>query len=495
MPELTDRIRTAAGPRPAPPDLARVDRRVRTRRRHRRSVVAGAAVLVLVALATVVVATRGGDPESQQVVTGPDGRTLTEPVGMWRQAADPPFAAREAAFTATTGDGRILVWGGGGMGGPGGIQLDGGVYDPDADEWEAIPAAPLAPTGFFTRASLAGGRLAVVGVSNSGDTGQESAAVYDLSGGEWTATPDLPFGAGDSMAWDGETLVLLSLGGSLGVEGAGDEPRTIRWRVGEDEWTDGAPFPLGSRTVPAIATSSEAIAVWGGTTSDLSGARPLEGTDGGATADGAVYDVAEDRWVEMAPGPLDPRVNAAAIWQDDEVVIGGGQTGFDGTAPSPAPIVAAYDPAQGTWRELAPPPLDEIPSDRLDAPPGTPPEFILDRTDGPAITIEGYAGTSGPQPRWFTLGDDWEEAPLYDLHELDLGLVATSATRDNPDDGPFEVTVRAAPGVWLDGVDGPFTNRMEPAVGAAGDRLLVVGGLEGRDLEPVGDAWVYDASG
>ena len=492
MPEPQDLLRRGAAVG-GEPDLAVVERRVRGRRRRRRSVVVGTAALV-VALLGAGVLVRQGDSESQRVVTGPDGRSLSEPVGSWRQAADPPFEPREGAFTATTDDGRILVWGGGGQGGPDGIHLDGGIYDPETDEWETIEPAPLEPSGFFTRARLAGGRLAVAGVSNGGAASQESMAVYDLAERAWTVSPPSDIGAGETMAWDGETLVLLSLGGLYDPD-ATDEPVTLRWRFGDDAWTTGAPYPLGPRAVAAVASSPEAIAVWGGTTTDLSGDVPFAGEDAGATADGAVYDAADDTWAEMAPGPLAPRVHPSAIWRGDEVVIGGGATGFDGTTPPPDATVAAYDVAASTWRELPDPPVDQLVDDRLVRSSDGAPEFLLELTDSDAITIEGMAGYSGPQARWFTLGGEWEEAPFYDLHDLDVGLVATSATRDNPDDGPFQLAIRVAPGVWLDGADGPFTNRMEPAVGTAGDHLLVVGGLEGRDIELVGDAWVFDVSG
>ncbi|MBL8776507.1 MAG: hypothetical protein JNK12_11260 [Acidimicrobiales bacterium] len=469
------------------PDLAVVERRVRGRRRRKRSVVAGAVALVLVALGASV-AVRQGDPESQRVVTGPDGRSLSEPVGSWHQAADPPFAAREGAFTATTDDGRILVWGGGGQGGASDVQVDGGIYDPESDEWEAIPEAPLGTSTRHATASLVANRLAVA----DGEGSPATAAVFDLEEMTWTEAP--PTGVDGILSgplWDGTTMALLR----ILPGGGGSEPQTLRWHVGEDAWTNGAPYPLGARDVPAIARHEGRFAVWGGTTSDdLGPGRPVApGPDPGATSDGAVYDLASDTWQEMPPGPLEPRVHADAIWQEGNVVVGAGSNDFDESETPLSPIIARYDPSTNSWGELPFPPADVVNANwnGVEAP-----AFFLEGGASGAITVEGEAGMhSGPQPRWFTLGGEWEEAPFYDLHDLDVGLVATSATRDNPDDGPFQLAVRVAPGVWLDGTDGPFTNRREPAVGTAGDHLLVVGGLEGRDIEPVGDAWVFDVSG
>jgi hypothetical protein len=489
MPEIAELLERTL-PASSAPDLHTVGRRVRRRRRRRRGVVAGAALTVVAVLGAGIAVRQGDDAESQRVVTRPDLRSLTEPVGSWHQAADPPFGPRTEAATATTDDSRILVWGGrtDRGDGTGGWQTDGGIYDPVTDEWEPIEDAPLGEDVFHATARLSDGLLAVV----NGEGSPVTAALYDISEQTWTALPATGIdGIVSAPVWDGTTMAMFR----IMPTGGEDQPLTLRWRRGDDTWTTGAPYPHGTREVPAIAATDEAFAVWGGTTSDdLGPNRPvLPGPDPGATADGAVYDLDSDTWQEMAPGPLEPRVNAFADWQGGELVVGAGSNDFDESETPLAPIIARYDPEADAWSQLPFPPDEIVMNDWGGV---ESPYFFLERTASEAITVVGESGMhSGPAPRWFTLGGTWEEAPLYDLHDVGGALVATSATIDNPDDGPFVVSVRVGPHEWLDGAEAPFTNREEPAIGIAGSTMLVVGGNEGLELDPVDSAWVFTVDG
>jgi hypothetical protein len=57
------------------------------------------------------------------------------------------------------------------------------------------------------------------------------------------------------------------------------------------------------------------------------------------------------------------------------------------------------------------------------------------------------------------------------------------------------VQVRTDHDHWIDAAEPPFGNRTEPTVVTTGNKLLVVGGYEGADLQAPGDAWVLDLSG
>lgn len=60
----------------------------------------------------------------------------------------------------------------------------------------------------------------------------------------------------------------------------------------------------------------------------------------------------------MATGPLAAREQHVAVWTGEEMVVwGGALTGEPSTLPPLADDGAAYDPAAGAWRALAPSPL------------------------------------------------------------------------------------------------------------------------------------------
>ena len=102
---------------------------------------------------------------------------------------------------------------------------------------------------------------------------------------------------------------------------------------------------------------------------------------------------------------------------------------------------------------------------------------------------------SGPQPvQYFDANTDlWTDAPFETLARASRGLVALSATPDNPGNGVLQ-GARIVDGTWQRVADAPFSNRMEPAVEAIGDLVIVIGGEQGLDLQPQNDTWILDLS-
>ena len=74
-------------------------------------------------------------------------------------------------------------------------------------------------------------------------------------------------------------------------------------------------------------------------------------------------------------------------------------------------------------------------------------------------------------------------------------MVSTADRIGNGGDRPFDVRVRRGPGDWVPTAAAPFTARMMPGVRVVGDRLYVVGGLTGSNVEPDASFWVLDLSG
>jgi hypothetical protein len=72
----------------------------------------------------------------------------------------------------------------------------------------------------------------------------------------------------------------------------------------------------------------------------------------GGPVDGAAFDPADGRWRRIAPAPVGAL--AASVWTGRRVLVFGGQL-RDGTTPGPAADL--YDPASGRWSVTAPAPF------------------------------------------------------------------------------------------------------------------------------------------
>ncbi len=114
-------------------------------------------------------------------------------------------------------------------------------------------------------------------------------------------------------------------GGTLAVDGFDTIPAP-----------DGTPLPTNG---VAIWTGSELV-LWGGE-SRLDSVPP-------AMDPGLAYDIEADRWRELAPGPLSPRLGVAGVWTGTEVIICCG----DGSQQA-----AAYEPSRDRWRAIADSPI------------------------------------------------------------------------------------------------------------------------------------------
>jgi hypothetical protein len=488
-----------------PLDLDDLARRGRARRRRQRAgLVGGVAALVALLLVATVGLTRGDDADDVDVAQpGPNGAPLTEPVGSWSQVADPPFGPRSGSFAGTLSDGRVLVWGGDsdaeeGVAEGGVAELDGGIYDPASGSWTAIPAAPIGDPiasggASATAAALAGDRLAVVMGSNDGN--RILAAVYDVGEQRWHEAPvqDAIKVTYDGLAWDGETLAVVRLQpGEIGFADAPgldwrvDAPVTLRWSPGEPEWQTGAPAPLSLRSHAGVSFDGTRLAVWGGTTTPPH--TFADGPDPGVQADGALYDLATDTWQPLPAAPLPARTHPGVVWSDGRLLVGGGSDRT--TDAETLTDAAAYDPATGTWAPIDGPPDGGLDStSRVSYVAGTPP-FVVAGWMSYGVTEPGQE-----PPQWFLGPDGWEQAPDLNLHRVGDFLVSTTAVGGNPGDGPFGLQIRTGRDVWLDSAGGPFGNRMDPTIVATGDQLLVIGGYQGRGLELMGDAWIFDLGG
>jgi hypothetical protein len=314
-------------------------------------------------------------------------------------------------------------------------------------------------------------------------------AVYDVDESRWTVAPaqdDIKLGIA-GMVWDGETLALVQLSQGGGV----DESLTLRWRPGDDRWTTGVPAPIAARLFVGSASDGRRLALWGGTTDHLTSS-PGPGSEG-ELADGAIYDLAADRWTTIADGPVPGGVRPAVAWVDGRLVVGGGRDGLDASSQELVEV-AAYDPATQTWSSRPAAPSDD------GSEPRSPLRLaVLENTgvDRPLIADPIMGGND--TRLWFYGPDgEWEQSPLPNAQRLAGFWVATSPTRGEPDDTtPFSMQVRVAAGQWLDSAPASFANRdrANTTLVTSGNLLMVVGGHESADLDPATDVWLFDLAG
>jgi hypothetical protein len=293
------------------------------------------------------------DFPEEEVQTGPfvlddlaraeEARRQAAEIAPWQQIASPPIAGRYAQASVWTGD-EVIIWGG--ISAPTDPDSpeanDGAVYNPAADTWRKIAAAPAGMSG-PARAVWTGSQMIVR--TDHGSEGPAQLAAYDPGTDSWEEIPAaaLRGAEGYAMAWTGDEVVFL--GGSsgdvmAGAGGAAYSPSTHTWRAVT------AP-PNGIRRFPAAVWTGAELVVWGGTGSCAA--------DGSSTcvqspADGAAYDPATDSWRIITPtgAPQGTVESNTGSWTGSEMILF-----VAGDCAEPCSAAFAYDPVGDRWRSGA----------------------------------------------------------------------------------------------------------------------------------------------
>ena len=181
--------------------------------------------------------------------------------------------------------------------------------------------------------------------------------------------------------------------------------------------------------------SGDELIVWGGR-------GPSE-----AFNDGAAYDPVKNTWRVLAPAPLSPRIDHAAVWMGKQMLVWGGR--IDG---SPATTYfadgATYDPRTNTWERVVGSPMSAR-----------------------ARTAAVWSTTIGEVLLW---GGQYE----FDFFAKD-GASFDPETRKWTYISTTTATPRAATSSYWDGT-----------------RMVVVGGeCWGFEVKPCNDVWAYEPNG
>ncbi len=245
-----------------------------------------------------------------------DGGVYDPDTNSWASVTSSQAPSGRIRHTAVWTGTKMIVWGG-----TPDFQMTlldtGGIYDPVADSWAPTSGVSAPSPRCSHTAVWTGTKMIVWGASGDGSGG-----VYDPGLDSWTATAATEAHSlgGHTAVWIGSEMIVWGGRHFDGVEwllpNAG-----YRYNPGADSWATitvtGAP---SGRMHHAAVWTGARMAVWGGADS-------LDGS-GNYTADtnsGALYDPANDSWVEMtATNAPASRYRHGAVWLGTRLVVWGG---------------------------------------------------------------------------------------------------------------------------------------------------------------------------
>ena len=343
--EWDDVVAPATGRRAVRPRSTRPDRRRVVIR------LAAAAALIAVAGAAVTLAPDRSDDDGS-VVTG------SETEGSTTAVPEAPIDGRGVHNAVWTGTEMIVLGGENdqtvGWGAPGAA-----AYDPQQRSWRRL-ADP--PEGLYFGSNFGRGPNAVwtgtevvafaISVGNDHVADAPSlGAVYDIAEDRWRPISNPGLGDPGEAFWIGDKVLVsgFSASGNTRADAVGVatyDPRTDQWQALPD-----APVNLSN-------------AVWTGHELIYAGDKIEPETEGMAPSmpDRMItvaLDPATEQWRTLPAPPVSPREVPIVAWTGTELVIAGGGTPADATAPGGRPLAdgASFDPSTGIWTELPPAPV------------------------------------------------------------------------------------------------------------------------------------------
>lgn len=251
---------------------------------------------------------------------------------------------------------KMIVWGGYGVF-VGDHTNSGGQYSPSSDTWTPTSTAPGVPSPRGGNAVAWTGQEMLVWGGEINGHGSDPPAVG--TGGRYDPLTDAwqPISTGSgaptertvgSYVWTGTEMIVwggsslysdLNSGGTPLRSGGRYNPSSDSWRP----MSIGQPVPEGREDHTAIWTGTEMI-IWGGFNTNAA-----EGLFRASHyGDGYGYDPAIDTWRRLSDsGAPVPRRNHSAVWSGTEMIVWGGQSGYN--EKRALGDGARYRPATGTW--------------------------------------------------------------------------------------------------------------------------------------------------
>jgi hypothetical protein len=211
----------------------------------------------------------------------------------------------------------------------------------------------------------------------------------------WSELPPPPeVRSGAAIAWTGSALLVW---GGYEYVGGNEDPDGGGFAFDADKrtWSTLPESPLEGRSDTAFAWTGSELLIWGG-------------WDGGFRdppyfGDGAAYDPAAGSWRMLAPAPIDART-AFSVWTGEEMIVWGSTDRADRRLDG-----AAYDPITNAWRTIATGPIDITDGSVV----WTGEEMIV---FGAALDSNNHADTpTAIAAAYDPEADTWREPPPSDL--------------------------------------------------------------------------------
>jgi hypothetical protein len=187
--------------------------------------------------------------------------------------------------------------------------------------------------------------VVAAGCGGSADTSSRStgSALADIPTG-WSELPAPPeVRSRGAIAWTGQELLVWGGHVYTGFSDEADQGDGLIFEAADREWKWMAASPLAARIQPAAAWTGEELLVWGGT----------DGRRDRLFGDGAAYDPESDSWRRLPDAPIGARA-PLSVWTGDELLVWGTAVRVH---PRPRDG-AAYDPQTNAWRPIAEAPIE-----------------------------------------------------------------------------------------------------------------------------------------
>jgi hypothetical protein len=143
---------------------------------------------------------------------------------------------------------------------------------------------------------------------------------YDPAADRWAvlgAAPGQPALGGAAMVWTGREV--LSLAGRPYHGPVLERDPGSHYDLARNCWRPMADGPLGTAALPAVLWTGAALLVWNGEPEQSGGAG-----GGYQPGDGAAWDPLADRWLPLPRSPLQGRLGTIAVWTGDAALVWGG---------------------------------------------------------------------------------------------------------------------------------------------------------------------------
>jgi len=230
-----------------------------------------------------------------------------------------------------------------------------------AGTWRRLPAAPSPPPTALTVSVWTGKQMVTFGRAYPRPpAGIDVAAAYTPAANRWRRLTPLKGPVGNFQGlyhavWTGKEMLVLGPDDFQAFD-----PLSNHWRRP-------AATPAALDGAGLVVWTGKELIDWGG------------GCCGDAFSTGWAFDPARNAWRMLPSSPLAPSQGPAGVWTGRELIVLVSGINPDGKRyPASFARFAAYNPATGTWRRLAP-----LPSPRFGA-------TVL--WDGHEVLVVGGAG-------------------------------------------------------------------------------------------------------